>query len=310
MQKTKKLRLDSRSKLLIVSALLLVVSGCNQTPQNATTSADGVEPAPAEVTDPHEPAPAYVRAVHTVRGAGPLALAIDDKKLIGDLTFGAASDFVGLHGEKIEVKDDRDYRVTVLDAAGKAVGGPKKIDLDRGEDVTIVIGGTPGKITLETFDHDSHGATPEAAKLAVLHADPALPEIEIAIDNDRWKGDLEFGEVTDYRKVASGAHTMRVTYDKSRIGIVDDDDRADDSAPATVRSRTAVTLNQALNLEAGKVYSVIAFQDSNDLPKLRVLEDKFVPALARSPEAGSPTVAGNAATNNAATGSNANTTNP
>lgn len=44
-----------------------------------------------------------------------------------------------------------------------------------------------------------------------------------------------------------------------------------------------VTLTQQLDLAAGKVYSVIVFQDEAKLPKLRLLEDKFASELQNAP---------------------------
>jgi hypothetical protein len=55
-----------------------------------------------------------------------------------------------------------------------------------------------------------------------------------------------------------------------------------------------VTLTQQLDLAAGKVYSVIVFQDEAKLPKLRLLEDKFAAELKNAPGSNSGDGADNA----------------
>jgi hypothetical protein len=56
-----------------------------------------------------------------------------------------------------------------------------------------------------------------------------------------------------------------------------------------------VTLTQQLDLAAGKVYSVIVFQDEAKLPKLRLLEDKFAAELQNAAGSNSSNGADNAA---------------
>jgi hypothetical protein len=55
-----------------------------------------------------------------------------------------------------------------------------------------------------------------------------------------------------------------------------------------------VTLTQQLDLAAGKVYSVIVFQDEAKLPRLRLLEDEFAAELKNAPGSNSGDNAGNA----------------
>jgi hypothetical protein len=73
-------------------------------------------------------------------------------------------------------------------------------------------------------------------------------------------------------------------YDKSLFGIVDVDRQpgASPPPPVAVKTTNLVTLTQPLDLEADKVYSVIVYQDAKDLPRLRLIEDKFEPALVRA----------------------------
>jgi hypothetical protein len=57
-----------------------------------------------------------------------------------------------------------------------------------------------------------------------------------------------------------------------------------------------ITLTQQLDLAAGKVYSVIVFQDEAKLPKLSLLEDKFAAELKNAPGSNNGEAAGNAST--------------
>lgn len=304
------------NKMWIVPGVLLVAAGCNQGTQSGNDPGiNNIEPAPAAVTEPNTPAAAYVRAVHTVRGAGPVTVTIDGQPAIADLAFGRASDFIGVHGEKVKIHSTQDHQITVVDAAGKTIGGPLPVDLERGEDFTVVIGGTPGKLTLTPFEHTNRGPDNENAKLAVLHADRTLPEVAIAIDSKNWTGDIGYGEVTGYRVVAPGRHTLSVMYDKTLVGILDLDRKPGISPPPPVgvRATNLIALKQPMELEAGKVYSVILHADANGRPKLYFLEDKFVPALIRQPDIGTPTNAdgtdstvGNMADGTAANGDTTN----
>ena len=275
----------------MVPGLLIAATGCNQSGTGTPETAGGFKQVPepsVAVTNPGEPVRAYVRAVHAVPGAGPVTVSIDGHPIVNDLAFGSASEFVGLQGEKIKIHATRDHKITVTDANDTTLGTPLSVDLERGEDVTVVIGGAPGKVTLTPFEHTNRGADPDQAKIAVMHADKTLPEVSITVDGKSWPGDISFGEVTGYRELAAGQHTMKVMYDKTLVGIVDVDRRpgASPPPPVAVRATNLITLTHQLNLQDGKVYSVVVYGDAGGTPKLRFIEDKFVPALVRAPDAG------------------------
>lgn len=300
----KRISKQFRISMFGISGLfVLAAAGCNQTNDTRTSAAGRDEvstaPASAEVSDPQQAVRAYIRAVHTVRGAGPVALAVDGHNIVSDLKFGSASQFVGLHDPKVKIHAAADHKITVTDAAGKTIGGPLSLDLERGEDVTVVIGGTPGNITLTPFEHTNRGSKAGMAKLAVLHSDPALPEVSLQLDDKAQPNDIGYGQVTRYLEVAPGQHTLRAQYDKALAGVVDADRAgapASPPRPAGVTGKSIVSLTQPLNLKAGEVYSVIVFADANGLPALRLLEDKFRPALIRAPDANATTTQNEEAT--------------
>lgn len=275
---------------------IVALAGCSSTGQYQTapeeqiaanpTAAPG--PAPVAVTDPAQPVRAFVRAVHTVRGVGPVSLAIDGEPVASGLAFSEATSFIGVPGEKVKIHSGMPHQITVLGEGDKVLGGPLAVDLERGEDVSVVVGGSPGKITLSAFEHTNRGSARDAAKIAVLHTDPTLPEVTVLMDNKRRPGDIGFGELTGYQRVAPGAHTLKVMYDRSLVGIVDADrvPGASPPPPVAVRGKSLTTLSQSVDLRAGKVYSVLVYADANGRPALRFLEDKFEPTLIRAPEVG------------------------
>ncbi len=284
--------MNNIKKLCIVPGLLLLAAGCNQARDDGTPATTaGAEPAstaPAEVSDPGRAVPAYVRAVHTVRGAGPVSVAIDGTTVMENLALGEASEFIGVHDPKVKIHATRAHQITVAGADGKTLAGPLALDLERGEDITVVVGGAPGRITLTPFEHTNRGSSTRGqAKLAVLHADKALPEVGISLDGKAQPGDIGYGEVTKYFDVAPGKHMLKVHYDKSLIGIVDISRRPGiQSPPSAVRANSIVAMTRPLNLQEGEVYSAILYADATGLPHLRLLEDKFRPALIRAPDAG------------------------
>lgn len=289
------MRLHKNTKyLLLVPGLLITAAGCNSARDNNSPGTTSVQteaataPVSAEVSDPQQAVRAYVRTVHTVPGAGPVSLAIDGTPVVDNIAFGNASEFVGLHDPKVKINATRDHQITAVNADGKILAGPLLLDLDRGEDVTIVIGGSPSNVTLTPFEHTNRGSDMGQAKLAVLHADKSLPELTLQVDGKARPNDIGYGQVTQYFNVQPGQHTLKVQYDKSLAGIVDVDKvgaPASRPRPVGVKGSVQTTLTQPLNMAAGEVYSVLVYADAKGFPKLRLLEDKFRPALIRAPDA-------------------------
>lgn len=182
--------------LLLAATGVAITGGNNGGTEQARTQknnggfAQVTEPS-IEVSDPHELVRAFVRAVHMVPGAGPVTVNVNGKAIATNLAFGDASEFVGLQGDKVKIHATRDHQITVTNADNKALGTPLPVDMERGEDVTIVIGGAPGKVTLTPFEHTSRGPEADQAKVAVLHADRTLGDVAISVDGKNWPGDID-----------------------------------------------------------------------------------------------------------------------
>lgn len=275
-----------------------VLAGCTsstptqtQTPV-ASTATDDVAPAPAAVSQPEKQAVGYLRALNAVPGTGQLSLTADGQKFAMP-TYTNVSDFEGVGAEKIEV--------SAYGSDGKKVSGPMPLDLEKGEDVTVLVAGIPGDVVLIPWKHKNGGPQTDKSKVAFVHSAKALPPVEIKLDGDTLRSDVAFGIATDYKVIEPGAHTFQIVYDKSvepqvvevKSPMVITKDakgnvlNVEQPTPArtVIPRKELVTLTQKVDLAAGKVYSVAVFRDGRELPKIKIMEDKFVPTTVRADDA-------------------------
>lgn len=286
---------------LFGALLLSIVGGCNQpaTVEPTSVAQNSAAPPSAQIDRKTQ---AFVRGLHVVPGAGPLALtskkADADEKVtdINNITFESASDFVALSEGK--------YKFYVEGSDGKSKAGPMPVFLDSGEDMTIVANGVPGDIALLPFKHKNGGAQAGQAKVAFLHAAKSLPGVDVLIDGKSYRRDIKYGIATDYKTLPPGRHTMQISYRRnaeSKTVIIEqsaptpavaENSLSENivtpaetpiSTEVRIPQKQTVSLAQPLDLSAGKVYSVVVFQDASDLPKLRLLEDKFAAELKSAP---------------------------
>lgn len=274
------------SRSLLASAVVCggLLGGCNtQNQQTATTT----QAAPTAA--PTAPKPqAWVRGVHVVPGAGSVMIAVNGKTITPQFGYGNACDFVAVEPGKL--------KITAMGANGKSIAGPMPIELERGEDMTVVVNGVPGDTALLPFKHKNGGPEKGQAKVAFMHAAKALPAVDVLINNDRYRGDVDYGVATDYKILNTGRHAMQIQYSKSLpttpapTPILLPGTKVIATIPAP-KPQASITLTQELDLGPDKVYSVIVFQDAAKLPKLRLLEDKFAATLQRAPESGAQATA-------------------
>jgi hypothetical protein len=276
-----------QSTLIALAGLLM--AGCN-TPSNEAPATTTTQTSNStNSAQPREASRAFVRGVHVVPGGPPALLMVDGKKATGNFTFGNASDFAAVEPGKIEVK--------ALADSGKNLAGPMPVTLESGEDLTVIVNGVPGDVVLLPLKHKSGGPEAGQAKIAFMHTAKALPSIDILIDGERYRGDVDYGQNTEYRTLPPGKHNLQVTYQKTVA-----------TAPAPLPSlppgatplavitpppaKERLTLTQPVDLAAGKVYTLLVFHDAGRMPKLRLLEDRFANTLQNAPEtAATPTAA-------------------
>lgn len=279
------MKLSRFSPLLAVGAIALV--GCNQTPP--PTNPNEAPPAPASTSKPAESVRGYARALHLVPGMGPLSVVISGQKITENLSFGNASTFEGIAQQKIEV--------SAFGGGGK-VSGPMPVTLDGGEDFTVLITGVPGDVALLPFKHKNHGPAGGKSKIAFVHAAKSLPAVDLKIDGESFRKAVKFSIATDYQVFAPGRHKMEVSFDRSlapKVLVVEQPTVVTKDAAGNVVSVVSptpaktvipqsqiVTLVQEMDMAADKVYSLAVYQDEKQLPKLKLLEDKFTPEMVRA----------------------------
>ena len=103
------------------------------------------------------------------------------------------------------------------------------------------------------------------------------------VDGKSFRKKVNYAVATDYETIAPGRHVMQVDYTESLAPVVASTPilppDVTPAPPVVVKPRQHVALSQEMNLVAGQVYSVTVFYDEQRIPKLTLLEDKFVPTL-------------------------------
>ncbi len=292
-----------QSRILLLPVFALAFAGCNS-PQESTTTVTEVPQSPettvttttttttmenAVAARPSEATGAFVRGVHVVPGAGPIELREESNSLVKGATFGNASPFV-----EVALKENKGtkLRISAFGEGNTKVAGPMPVMVSGGEDLSVVVNGVPGNVVLMPFKHKNHGSAAGKAKIAFLHAAKGLPPVSITVDGKSFRKSVGYGIATDYETIAPGRHTMKVDYTESLAPVVASTPilppDVTPAPPVVVKPRQHVALTQEMDLVAGQVYSITVFYDAERIPKLTLLEDKFVPTLKNAPKEPAP----------------------
>lgn len=283
------------SRFFTLPLCALFLASCNAPSQNTTatapeTSANGQTEAETPVAEaitmrPANATGAFVRGIHVVPGAGPMELRDEKNSLVQGIEFGQASSFV-----EVELADPKStkLKISAFGEGNTQAAGPMPVTVNGGEDLSVVINGVPGDIVLMPFKHKNHGSAQGKAKVAFLHAAKGLPGVDILVDGKSFRKGVKYGVATDYETWAPGRHEMKVDYTETvSADKVPTPITAPDAAPAPevmIKQRQKVTLTQDMDLVAGQVYSVTVYYDEKRLPRLSLVQDKFVPTLKNAPE--------------------------
>jgi hypothetical protein len=256
----------------VVPLLAVGLAGCNDA--NQQTAATDIPPAtvgvdsagaPPSVSDPGKDVRGYVRAVHLVPGAPVVALMRGEQKIIDGVGFGEVSEFVGLGDEKTDIHAEGKHQFSIAGPDGKTLAGPIEVDVEKGEDITLMITGSKEKVIITPYDSTSK-PTMDKARLAILYSpqlgpkDGKGPLISVMMDDKTVPNTMDAGDDdVEYQDVEPGSHTVKVMSDKT----------------------AAVT--KTLDLEKGKSYTMIVYKDAAGKAQAKVLEEKFRPALINAP---------------------------
>ncbi len=257
------------ASVALAAGLMVVATGCNtkdNTAVDIAPSTVGVEQAgaPPSVTDPNQDVRGYVRVLHLVPEAGPVSLMLDGKSIIDSVAYDNTSDYVGLGGDKVDINSTAKHQFTLAGADGKQLGDAIAVDLTKGEDVTLIVSGTPSQLTVTPYDHTAKPMS-GTSRLALLYSpqlgpnDAIGPNIDVMLDDKMLKNAVKPGEGIAYQDVTPGAHTLKVM------------------------SGTEMDLSLALDMNDDNSYTVVVHKDAAGKAALKLLTDKFVPTLVRAP---------------------------
>ncbi len=261
----------------MASGLAIVLAGCNVTDKEGVTVSPetvGVPQAgaPPSVTDPNKDVRAYVRVLHLVPEAGPVTLMLNGQAVGNAVTYDSVSDYTGLGGDKTDFNSAGKHSFTLAGADGKMLGSPLEVDLTKGEDMTIVVSGMPSNLTVTPYKHTAKLQAGQS-RLALLYSsqlgpnDKVGPTIDVMLDGKMLQNMVKSGEGLDYRNVEPGVHTLKVT------------------------AGTETPLTKEVDMKDEESYTAVVYKDAGGKTALKLLTDKFVPALVRAPSATTETTA-------------------
>lgn len=203
-----------------------------------------------------------------------------NRSLGGPFSFGNASQFVAIEpGERVQI--------SAVGAGNSRVSGPMPVDLEAGDDLTVIVNGVPGDVALLPFKGQSGGPQAGKSKISFAHAAKELGDIEIKIDGARYRADVDYGDGTDYKTLEPGRHNFSIAYSRPAKAAPAPTPtlvpNQISTQPTPFRPRENVTLTQPADLAAGKVYTLVIFYDAAKNPKARLLEDRFADTLQNAP---------------------------
>jgi hypothetical protein len=219
-----------------------------------------------------QPSDARVRVIHASPDAPNVDVYANDNKVLSDVAFPAASDYLAVPAG--------DYNFKVFATGANPANDEPVIDADAtlaaGKDYTVAAVGLVADIEPAVFEDNNAAPAAGKAHVRVIHASPNAPNVDIAV-----KGgpvlfpDLAFPNAAGPSPVDAGTYDLEV--------------------------RAAGTTTVALPLDdvaltAGKIYTVVAvglLEGDPELSVLTIADDPRVsgappPAPAPSPAPGAP----------------------
>jgi hypothetical protein len=180
---------------------------------------------------------ARVRVVHASPDAPSVDVLLDDAKVLSDVPYLAASDYLAASA------DDHNLKVNAAGTATTVIDAD--VTLADGTDYTVIASGLVAEITPIVLVDDNSTPAAGNARVRAIHGAPGAPAVDIYVTAPG--ADLEaavpvltgvaFGDVADYLEVPAGDYQVRVTPAGTKVVAID---------------------SGALTLESGQVRTAIA----------------------------------------------------
>lgn len=180
---------------------------------------------------------ARVRVVHASPDAPNVDVLLDDNKVLSDVTYLEASDYLeasaGAHKLKVNAAGTA---TTVIDA---------DVTLTDGADYTVIASNVTAEITPIVLLDDNSTPASGSARVRAIHGAPGAPAVDVYVTAPGAAIEtalpvltsVEFGDVADYLEVPAGDYQVRVTPAGTKVVALD---------------------SGTLTLESGQVRTVIA----------------------------------------------------
>jgi hypothetical protein len=228
--------------------MFVVIAGCGKTadrPVVTRTSEGQSAAAPADSKDTAQ-SPALVRFVNAEPTIDRADLWFGDQPAFSAVTYRAVTPYKELPGDR------RDFRLRGAGASTDLAANQE--GLRGGRRYTIVAMRKADNSSMLAVFSESARPQSGAAGVRLINAAAGMGALDVGIAgrNDRIANGVKFGEATDYHTVQTGPTVLEVRRKEKKTGGV------------PVQSR---------NLEAGKLYTLIALGDGQQ--DLLFIEDEF-----------------------------------
>ena len=206
---------------------------------------------------------ARVRVVHASPDAPAVDVYADGTKVLSNVPYKGASDYLpvpaGAHSFKVYAAGANPASATAVISADATLGA--------GKDYTVVAVGTLANIKPAVFEDNNAAPAAGKAHVRVIHASPDAPAVDVAVKG----GPVVFSNLT-FPNAAGPSPVNAGTYDLE--------------VRAAGTTTVALPINGA-QLQAGKIYTVLAVGLLNGTPQLEALPiaNDPAPAPASAPAA-------------------------
>jgi hypothetical protein len=199
---------------------------------------------------------ARVRVVHASPDAPGVDVLVDDAKVLGDVPYLAASDYLDAPAGSLNLKvNAAGTATTVIDA---------DLDLVDGTDYTVIAAGPVQAIEPIVLQDDNSAPASGKARVRAIHGAPSAPSVDIYVTAPGTDlgtiapalAAVNFGDVADYIEVPAGDYQVRVALAGTKTVVID-------SGTLTLSSgqvRTAIAVDAA---GGGAPFDLLVLQDLN-----------------------------------------------
>jgi hypothetical protein len=166
----------------------------------------------ARAQDDLAEADATIRVVHASPGAPEVDVLLDGQPLMEGIAYGTASDYMTITPESHRLQ------VVPTGQAANAAVVDETLDAVPGQAYVLAVFGLLNDIGGAIYDVDLSEIEPGNARVRLINFSPDAGPVDLLeTGGDEWFGDVDLGEVSDYRDIAPGSYSADLRGDEDRV---------------------------------------------------------------------------------------------